>query len=88
MNKLIKGRPLDNMEFIQWLKAFWDRETGGMELDDDYDPKDRRQICKTGDIKESGIAAKASSGTVKRPGATKMPSSQGTRPSSKGGVAA
>jgi len=87
VNKLIKGRPLDNMEFIQWLKAFWDRETGGMELDDDYDARERRQICKTGDIKESGIAQKASSGTVKRPGATKMPTTQG-RPSSKGGVAA
>lgn len=78
------------MEFIQWLKAFWDRETGGMELEEDYDSVERRQLCKTGDIKESGIAAKTTASTasapVKRPGATKMPSSQGGRPSSKSNV--
>ncbi|CAD7697315.1 unnamed protein product [Ostreobium quekettii] len=50
VNKLIKGRPLDNMEFMQWLKAFFDRETGGMGVED-YDPVGRRMTCKTGDFR-------------------------------------
>lgn len=93
MNKLIKGRPLDNMEFIQWLKAFWDRESGGFEPEEDYDPIERRQICKTGDMKESSSTTTASQSVPKpstttshtsgiRQGASKVPSS--TRPRSKG----
>jgi hypothetical protein len=24
MNKLIKGRPMDNLEFLQWLRGFFE----------------------------------------------------------------
>eukprot|EP00210_Caulerpa_lentillifera_P005775 g5522.t1 len=98
VNKLIKGRPLDNMEFIQWLKAFWDKESGDFEPDEDYDAVDRRQICKTGDIKETSSSMTSSQSAQKAPapthasgirqGASKMPTSASTRPRSKGSSAA
>eukprot|EP00210_Caulerpa_lentillifera_P008262 g7884.t1 len=92
VNKLVKGRPLDNMEFIQWLKAFWDKESSSFEPDEDYDPIDRRQLCKTGDMKETGSTNSSQTGpkastagnqaSAIRQGASKVPSS--TRPRSKG----
>ncbi|WIA17510.1 hypothetical protein OEZ85_014345 [Tetradesmus obliquus] len=51
--KLIKGRPLDNTEFMQWFKAYWDTTTGGQPIGD-YDSAARRQLCKTGPLKGSG----------------------------------
>jgi len=40
VNKLVKGRPLDNMEFMQWLKFYFDGRLGCQILD--YDPVGRR----------------------------------------------
>eukprot|EP00210_Caulerpa_lentillifera_P008272 g7893.t1 len=54
VDKLVKGRPLDNMEFIKWLKAFWDKESSDFVPDEDYNLVDRRQVGKTGDMKETG----------------------------------
>ncbi|CAD7700612.1 unnamed protein product [Ostreobium quekettii] len=67
VNKLIKGRPLDNMEFMQWMKSFFDRETGGMGVPEDYDPVGRRMVCKTGDFKgPNGTAGGRPSSATKR----------------------
>ena len=43
------------MEFMQWMKAYWDERSGTSPLD--YDPVARRASSKTGDLK--GAAGKA-----------------------------
>ena len=47
INKLIKGKYQDNLEFLQWMKGFFDRNYSGQE----YDPVARRSGAK-------GVAAK------------------------------
>ncbi|MCO5548074.1 hypothetical protein L7F22_001531 [Adiantum nelumboides] len=77
--KLVKGRPLDNLEFMQWLKRYCDSINGGF-ISQNYDPFERWENCKGGkDINKKscqpsamimGIAAaKGTTTTAKGPSA-------------------
>lgn len=74
--KLIKGRPLDNTEFMQWFKAYWDTTTGGQPIAE-YDPVARRQLCKTGQPKGSGGALAAPARSVAAPAAAPVRNTAG-----------
>lgn len=49
VNKLIRARPLDNIEFMQWLKSYFDSHSNGQDLH--YDAAARRAASKTGGVK-------------------------------------
>ena len=48
--RLMKSKPLDNMEFMQWMKSYVDGQTGGLAIDG-YDGAARRAGSRTGDIR-------------------------------------
>lgn len=57
VNKLVKGRPLDNLEFLQWLKRYCDSVNGGI-MNENYNPVERR--CKGGKERSSRGSQKIS----------------------------
>eukprot|EP01068_Selenidium_serpulae_P003987 Selendium_serpulae@DN3372_c0_g1_i1.p1 len=79
VDKLIKARCQDNLEFLQWMKAFYDRMGGG---DADYDAIERRQIsgCNMPDWAKPKNAKLSNSGPNPKPkaGPRSMPSTGGT----------
>ncbi|KAL8439748.1 hypothetical protein Efla_002650 [Eimeria flavescens] len=44
VNKLVKAKYQDNLEFLQWLKAFCDRQAPVYATDVPYDPIERRKV--------------------------------------------
>ncbi|KAK9836297.1 hypothetical protein WJX81_003297 [Elliptochloris bilobata] len=55
VNSLIKARPLDNMEFMQWFKAYADARGG---CQPGYNAPERRLHAKTGDMRGAAGAAR------------------------------
>ena len=45
------------MEFMQWLKAYFDGQTGG-QAPEGYDAKTRRASSRTGDVRTAGTAGR------------------------------
>lgn len=53
VSRLVKGRPLDNLEFLQWLKRYCDSVNGGI-MNENYNPLERRsKACKERNFKAS-----------------------------------
>ncbi|KAH7566633.1 hypothetical protein ACOSP7_023215 [Xanthoceras sorbifolium] len=76
VSKLVKGRPLDNLEFMQWLKRYCDSVNGG--LIHGYNPLERRETCKGG--KEASKKSAPSQSSTKGPtAASKAQSSHNSR---------
>ncbi|XAR57761.1 hypothetical protein NMG60_11026013 [Bertholletia excelsa] len=59
VNKLVKGRPLDNLEFMQWMKRYCDSASGGGLQS--YNPLERRETSKGGkDVTRKSASSQSS----------------------------
>ncbi|MFS7955482.1 putative microtubule-associated protein RP/EB [Helianthus anomalus] len=73
VSKLVKGRPLDNLEFMQWMKRYCDSVSGGGHHN--YNPMERREACKGG----KDMSKKSAPPQSTRSSATTAPKSHPSR---------
>ncbi|CAN6482381.1 unnamed protein product [Victoria cruziana] len=96
VNKLVKGRPLDNLEFMQWMKRYCDSVNGGFianynaleRRDNSRGGKDMSKRISSQSNKQSSGAAKSHSSVNarKNDGHTTNGGVKAGRPASGGGV--
>ncbi|CAA7034601.1 unnamed protein product [Microthlaspi erraticum] len=72
VSKLVKGRPLDNLEFMQWMKKYCDSVNGGQH---NYHALERREASKGGKEATKRAAATQQSGKNSSSSAAPRPSS-------------
>ncbi|OAY80168.1 Microtubule-associated protein RP/EB family member 1C [Ananas comosus] len=82
VNKLVKGRPLDNLEFMQWMKRYCDTVNGGVV--NNYNPVERRDACKGG--KEANKRAATAPTQASSKSSSAAPKSQASQPARKNDV--
>uniref|UniRef100_A0A1J3DZJ4 Microtubule-associated protein RP/EB family member 1C n=3 Tax=Noccaea caerulescens TaxID=107243 RepID=A0A1J3DZJ4_NOCCA len=73
VSKLVKGRPLDNLEFMQWMKKYCDSVNGGQLHN--YHALERREASKGGKEATKRAAATQQSGKSSSSSAAPRPSS-------------
>ncbi|XP_014520102.1 microtubule-associated protein RP/EB family member 1C [Vigna radiata var. radiata] len=67
VSKLVKGRPLDNLEFMQWMKRYCDSVNSGQNI---YNALERREVCRGGretSKKSANSQASTKGSTSQRP---------------------
>eukprot|EP00299_Pterocystis_sp_00344_P013377 c6547_g1_i1.p2 GENE.c6547_g1_i1~~c6547_g1_i1.p2 ORF type:complete len:266 (+),score=64.41 c6547_g1_i1:59-856(+) len=68
VDKLVKGKYQDNLEFLQWIKAYFDMKKGQVEAD--YDPIARRAVSATGPAPAAPKAAAPAAASTTKPAAS------------------
>jgi len=81
VDRLVRCKMQDNLEFLQWIKKFWDMHYTGEGL---YDAEGRRALAPASGRNTPGRRPLSSAGARPRPSAAPRPSNVGPRPSTTG----